>query len=101
MVYTFLCKATGHSYLLQMHIYIYICVRFCKAPRACLSVRKGRSTNQLIIIIIIIVTIITIIIIIILRPTFRPFAGHRTGLEKDEFQARPGQYSRTRCARSV
>ena len=30
----------------------YICVRFCKVQRACLSVRKGHFTTQLIIIII-------------------------------------------------
>ena len=46
----------------------YVCVRFCKAARSCLSMRKGRSTNQLIIIIItIIINIIIIIIIIIIQ----------------------------------
>ena len=42
--------------------YIYTCVRFCKAPRACLSVRKGLSTNHIIIIIIIIIIVCYIVL---------------------------------------
>ena len=37
-----------------LFLYMHTCVSFCKAQTACLSVRKGCSTNQLIIIIIII-----------------------------------------------